>query len=687
PGKELILRFSYDSYLFEHETINRMLQHVDTLLSGVADDADTLVGELPLITEQEQQQVTTAEWNQVFNKLPQDKTVADLFEKQVDLRGEGLACRFNGVDTSYSELNQLANQLANHLVDSGVTPDQPVAICLDRSREMLVGILAILKVGGAYLPIDPSYPEDRVTYMVDNSAAPVLITNNEHSNRFEFLAQTDTQLLNLDAVAGEIDAKDKQFASIRPENGADSLAIIIYTSGSTGKPKGVCLSQLAVERLVLNTNYMTFDSSQRFGHGSNVSFDAATFEFWGAMLNGAALIGIDKDTMLSPPKFAEFVRREKINVQFVTTALFNALSKDVPDVFSGIDCVLFGGEACDPGQVAAVLAQEDCPKHLLHLYGPSENATLSTYYDVKEVLSGANTVPIGYPVANSTLYILDEKQRPVPLGVPGEIYVGGYGVAEGYLNRPDLTAEVFMEDPFSGQPNARMYKTGDLGRLLPGGAAEILGRIDDQVKIRGFRIELGEIEAAVNRLSDIADAVVVVREDQPGNKQLVAYCKLAAPDEADLSLIRGSLKQQLPDYMIPAAFVVVDHLPITPNGKVDKKALPVPSADAYQVSEYVAASNDVEQALADIWQDVLALPQVGIHDDFFDLGGHSLLVTKVSSRIKEKLSIELPLRTLFEVPTIAALAEIIGAVQWQNKPADDSVEEDCDDEEFEEGSI
>jgi len=687
PGKELILRFSYDSYLFEHETINRMLQHVDTLLSAIADDADTLVGELPLITEQEQAQVTAAEWNQVFNELPQGETIADVFEKQVTLRGDGLACRFNEIDTSYAELNQLANQLANYLVDNGVTSGQPVAICLDRSRNMLVGILAILKVGGAYLPIDPSYPEDRVTYMIDNSAAPMLITNGEHSDRFAFLTQTNTQLLNLDAAADDIAAKNSQFTSIRPKDGADGLAIVIYTSGSTGKPKGVCISQFAVERLVLNTNYMTFDSSQRFGHGSNVSFDAATFEFWGALLNGAALIGIDKDTMLSPAIFAEFIKKEQINVQFATTALFNALSKEVPDVFSGLDYVLFGGEACDPGQVAAVLEQEDAPKHLLHLYGPSENATLSTYYEVKEVLPGAGTVPIGYPVANSTLYILDEKRRPLPIGVPGEIYVGGYGIATGYLNRPELTAEVFMADPFSGQPNARMYKTGDLGRLLPDGAAEILGRIDDQVKIRGFRIELGEIESAVNRLPDVADAVVVVREDQPGNKQLVAYCKLVAPEEADLSLIRGSLKQQLPDYMVPAAFVVVDHLPITPNGKVDKKALPVPSADAYQVSEYVAASNEIEQALADIWQDVLALPQVGIHDDFFDLGGHSLLVTKVSSRIKGKLSIELPLRTLFEVSTIAALAEIIGAVQWQNKPTDDAEEEAWDDEEFEEGSI
>ncbi|OUS31220.1 hypothetical protein A9Q99_04275 [Gammaproteobacteria bacterium 45_16_T64] len=689
PGKELVLRFSYDSYLFEEDTIDRMLKHVDTLLTAVAHDADTPVGKLPLISDIEASQVTS-QWNQTFTKLPNEQTIGQLFEQQVILHGDRLACRFDGVDTTYLELNQLANQLANQLVAQGIDIDQPIAICLDRSREMLVGILAILKIGCAYMPIDPSYPKDRIAYMVENSQTPALITNNSHVERFTFLTTRERdsvpQLVNLD-TAVEISDRPTSFADLRPTKGADGTGIIIYTSGSTGKPKGVCVSQLAVERMVLNTNYMQFDPSYRFGHGSNVSFDAVSFEFWGALLNGASLIGIDKDTMLTPQRFADFIKAEKINVQFITTALFNVMSKQVPEAFDGLQYVLFGGEACDPNQVAAIAARKSGPEHLLHMYGPSENATYSTYYEVESVLPGAGTVPIGYPVSNSTIYILDGNRQPVPIGVPGEIYVGGVGIATGYLYRPELTAEVFMDDPYCHQMNSRMYKTGDLGRLLSNGAMEILGRIDDQVKIRGFRIELGEIETAVNQLPSIADAVVVVREDQPGNKQLVAYCVLSDSSDGDLTQLRGALKQRLPDYMVPAALVVVDQLPITPNGKVDKKSLPTPSADAYQISEYVAARNDVEQALVDIWQEVLSLPQIGVHDDFFDLGGHSLLVTKVSSRIKEKLTVELPLRTLFEVPTITALAEIIGAVQWQNKPMDESVEEEWDDEEFEEGTL
>jgi len=685
PGKELVLRFSYDSYLFENETIDRMLQHIHSLLSAVAEDPNVLVGELPIITIDEVTQVTT-QWNQTSTEFLDEQTIIGLFEQQVAKSENDLAVRFANEDTSYTELNALANKLANYLVKEGVSANQPVAICFDRSREMIVGILAIMKVGGAYLPIDPSYPEDRIAYMIEDSSAAVVITNNAHCSLFDFLGKKSKALVNVDLSGNDIANHSSAFESIRPDDGADAIAMIIYTSGSTGKPKGICVPHLGVVRLVQNANYVEFNSSNRFAHVSNVSFDAVSFEYWGALLNGAVLVGVDKDTLLSPTGFEAFVKSENINIMFITTALFNVFSQQAPKLFSSLDTILFGGEACDPGHAATVLALENPPKRLLHVYGPTENTTFSTYHEVTEVLPGSSTIPVGHPLSNSTTYVLDDHRRPVPVGVPGEIYVGGKGVARGYLNRPELTAEVFVNDPFVGEENTRMYKTGDLGRMLASGALEILGRIDDQVKIRGFRIELSEVETAITRLPEIVDSVVVVREDQPGHKQLVAYFTLCSTDQVDLIHIRNTLKQALPDYMVPAALVVVNELPITPNGKVDKRALPKPDVDAYQVTEYVAARNDVEATLTRIWQNVLAIPQVGIYDDFFDLGGHSLLITKVSSRIKEQLAIELPLRTLFEVPTISALAEIIGAVQWQNQPAAET-EEEWDDEDFEEGTL
>ncbi|MEZ5507810.1 MAG: non-ribosomal peptide synthetase [Gammaproteobacteria bacterium] len=443
------------------------------------------------------------------------------------------------------------------------------------------------------------------------------------------------------------------------------------------------MPQVAVSRLVLNTDYVQLAPGHRMGHASNVSFDAATFEFWGAFLNGGTLVGVDKDTALNPDAFAQLIKQRKIDVLFVTTALFNVLSKQTPDVFANLQYLLFGGEACDPNQVRAVLNQAGGPQHLLHVYGPTENTTFSTWYEVNEVLPGSTTVPIGYPIANSTLYVLDEQLRPVPVGVPGEIYVGGIGVADGYLNRPELTREVFLIDPFHA--GKRMYKTGDLGRLLENGALEILGRMDDQVKIRGFRIELGEVETAVNQLPGIRETSVVVRSDANGNKQLVAYCeKVPGATLLAVAELKAKLKQFLPDYMVPSAIVLLDHLPITPNGKVDKRALPAPSAEDYASNAYVAPRNPTETALADIWCDVLGIEQVGAYDDFFELGGHSLLITKVSTRIKQQLGVELPLRTLFEVPTVAALAEIISAV---NFTASTDAEAETGEEEFEEGSL
>jgi acyl-CoA synthetase (AMP-forming)/AMP-acid ligase II/acyl carrier protein len=370
---------------------------------------------------------------------------------------------------------------------------------------------------------------------------------------------------------------------------------------------------------------------------------------------------------------------------FVTTALFNLLVKTQPDIFARVDSVLFGGEACDPNTVRSLLASPQRPRRLLHMYGPTENTTYSSFHEVTEVLPGATTVPIGIPIDNSTLHVLDRHRRPVPLGVPGEIYVGGPGLAVGYLNRPDLTDLAFVRHPFSDDPADRLYRTGDLGRLLESGALEILGRADDQVKIRGFRIELTEIENVLSQQPGFKDVCVVAREDEPGaGKILVAYMVLKPGFVPVLPELRARLRSRMPDFMVPRAFVTVDGLPLTPNGKVDKRALPKPMADHFVRQDYIAPRNPIESTLAQAWCDVLGVSQVGIHDDFFELGGHSLLVTKVASRLKEALGLELPLRTLFEIPTIAGLADIIGTLL---PSATGSADASGDEEDFEEGSL
>ena len=683
PGRELVLRFSYDSHLFEPVVIERMLGHIQNMLVSVQSNPSIVIQQMPLLTEREMTQQVNA-WNDTERLFASDATLMELFEQKVQQFPHNIACEFGDQRITYERLNSKANQLARVLVEQGVKPGDPVAICFERSLAMVEGMLAILKAGGAYVPIDPSYPQERVQHMMEDTRAPVLLTSSQFSDRFSYLTDAEfTRVLELETLAPALLNHQDTDLQIRTEKGSRALAYIIYTSGSTGKPKGVCVPQVAVSRLVLNTDYVEFEPGQRMGHASNVSFDAATFEFWGAFLNGGTLVGIDKETALNPEQFAHVIKQKKIDILFLTTALFNVLSKQVPDVFSNLQYCLFGGEACDPNQVRAVLNQEGGPAHLLHVYGPTENTTYSTWYEVKEVLPGSTTVPIGIPIANSTLYVLDDQLRPVPVGVPGEIFVGGVGVADGYLNRPELTREVFLDDPFhSGK---RMYKTGDLGRLQENGALEILGRMDDQVKIRGYRIELGEVETAVNQLPGIRETSVVVRSDNAGNRQLVAYCeKVPGREPMMVADLKAKLKQHLPDYMVPSAIVMLDQLPITPNGKVDKRALPAPSAEDYASNAYVAPRNSTEMALVEIWQEVLGVSQIGVYDDFFELGGHSLLITKVSTRIKQQLGVELPLRTLFEVPTVAALAEIISAVSVSGFASEDL---EADDEEFEEGSL
>jgi amino acid adenylation domain-containing protein len=449
-----------------------------------------------------------------------------------------------------------------------------------------------------------------------------------------------------------------------PENGAtaSSLAYVMYTSGSTGQPKGVCIPHRAIARLVLNTDYLQLGPEDRVAQAANTAFDAATFEIWGPLLTGGCIVIMPRDISLNAREMAAFLRSEWITAMFLTTALFNQAAQQAPDAFRSLRSVLFGGEQVDPRWVREVL-KAGPPERLLHVYGPTETTTFATWHWVKDVPEEAGTVPIGRPIANTTLYVLDRVLQPVPAGVPGELYIGGDGLARGYLHSPELTAARFVPSPFAEAGGARLYKTGDRVRYLSDGSVEFLGRLDSQVKLRGFRIELGEIESVLDRHDDVGESVAMVREDAPGNKRLVAYVVARAGKTVDASAVRAFLKEQLPDYMVPSAIVMLGSFPLTANGKVDRRALPAPKRDDLpDVAGMVEPRTSIQRALADIWRAVLKVDRLSIHDNFFDLGGHSLLATQVVAQIRDSLGVTVPLRTLFETQTIATLAERVGAL-------------------------
>jgi amino acid adenylation domain-containing protein len=631
-----------------------------------------------LLVAAEKSQLPVA-WNQTGTDYPRDKCIHQLFEEQVCRSPDAVAVVFAGQKLTYRELNCRANQLAHYLQKLGVGTEILVGIYTEQSLEMVVGLLGILKAGAAYLPLDTAYPTERLAFILDDAQVSVLLTQQP---LIEKLPVQQATVICLDRER-EI---WQQEAAGSPATGAtaDNLAYVTYTSGSTGKPKGVAIPHRAVNRLVCNTNYLDLQPADRVAQASNIAFDAATFEIWGALLKGAQLVGIPKEILLSPQDLAAQIEEQAISVLFLTTALFNQLASTVPQAFRGLRYLLFGGEAVDIKWVKAVLNSSP-PQRLLHVYGPTEATTFSSWYWVQEIAEGATAIPIGCPVSNTKIYLLDSNLEPVRIGVPGEIYIGGDGLARGYFNRPELTEQKFIPNPFNNPKskiqNPKLYKTGDLARYLPDGNIEFLGRIDRQVKIRGFRIELEEIEAVFSQHCSVKQAVVIAREDIPGDKRLVAYLVPNYPaliqnsklvlSEVEVSKIqnqlRDFLKQKLPDYMIPSAFVVLDSLPLTPNGKIDRRALPAPDLSAFKREEnFAPPRTPTEEILANIWTEVLGIEPISIHDNFFELGGHSLLATQVISRLRQIFALELPLRLLFEAPTIAQLAHQI-LVSCQNE--------------------
>ena len=640
--------------LYEPASIRRMLEHFRVLLEAVAADPGRPIDEYPLTTKAEREVLLHA-WNDTATAYPRDASVHELFEAQARQRPDAVALEYGDATLSYGELDARADRLAAYLRSLGVGPETPVGLAMERSAAAIVAMLGILKAGGAYVPLDPEYPAERLEFMLRDTGARIIVSQ---STVAATLPSGEARVVCIDSDWPRI--ADSPETPARARVGGDGLAYVIYTSGSTGTPKGVPVRHRGIVRLVRDTDYVQVCADDRFAQVSVTSFDAATFEIWGALLNGARVVGVPREVSLSPGDFARFLRERRITTLFLTTALFNQMARHDPAAFAPLRYVLFGGEACDPAAIREVLGSAP-PANLLHVYGPTEVTTYSTWHRVTAVAPDAQTVPIGRPIANTTAYVLDAHMQPVPVGVPGELYLGGDGLARGYLNRPELTQKSFVANPFA-TPGELLYRTGDWVRYRADGAIEFIGRRDGQVKVRGFRIELGEIEAALCRLPRVREAVVLVREDRPGDKRVVAYVVPADADPTSLGDLRAALRHAMPDYMIPAAFVPMASLPLTPNGKVNRAALPAPSVERPAEEAAVKPRNVLEDAIAGVWCEMLGLAQVGIKDNFFDLGGHSLLLVKTHARLCEVLGCQDRLKVvdLFEHPTIETLARHLG---------------------------
>ncbi len=648
----------YNTDLFEPATIDRMLNHFKNLLLGIVANPDRQIANLPLLSEVELSRVMV-EWNHTQVDKSQYKCIHQIFEARVRQYPDAIALNFASDRITYQELNSRSNQLARHLQKLGVGAEVLVGICIPQSIDTIVGLLAILKAGGAYVPLDPSYPQERLNFMLEDARVAVLLTQSNSIDRFQDFANP---IVSIDNDWEIIDRE--QADNLHCDPNSDNLAYVIYTSGSTGQPKGVAVTHKAINRLVCNPNYIKLEPCDKVAQAANISFDAATFEIWGALLNGAELVAIDREVTLSPRELALQIRDRQIDVLFLTTALFQQIARDVPQAFATVKYLLFGGETVDVRWVNKII-EHGASQHLIHVYGPTENTTFSTYYDLNLSRSIAS-LPIGRPITNTQIYILDPHLHPLPIGVTGEIYLGGDGLAREYLNRLELTAQYFITDPFNCDANTRLYKTGDFARYLPDGNIEFLGRTDNLVKIRGFRIELSEIEAVLNRHPAVSENIVIVAENVPDDKHLVAYIVLDRQQmpTPEIYSFRQFLKSKLPAYMVPTVYMFPESLPLTPNGKVDRAVLPTPDLMNYHDRDYVAPRSQIEELLTEIWAKVLGKERIGIHDNFFESGGHSLLATQLMSRIRDTFQIDLPVRNLFESPTIAQLARHIDTMCW-----------------------
>ncbi|GAC1472637.1 MAG: hypothetical protein PVSMB5_22620 [Ktedonobacteraceae bacterium] len=646
----LLGRFEYSTDLFEDGTIARMAGHWQTLLEAIMQDPTQHIADLPLLTENERRQLL-GDWNATETPYAAEKCVHQLFEEQALRRPEAIALVFEKQTMTYRELNTRANQLAHRLQRLGVGTETCVGLCMDRSLEMVVGLLGILKAGGAYVPLDPSYPRERLAFMLQDTQAPVLLTQ---PALLDMLSIEGLEVICLDGWDG---IEQEAVENLKNVTHTGNLAYVMYTSGSTGRPKGVEIRHFSINRLVFGAEYARLDETRTILHMAPISFDASTFEVWGSLLHGARCI-LYPERIPTAKSIGMLIRRHNVTTLWLTTSLFNAIIDDAPEELLGIEQLLTGGETLSVKHIRHALNLLPGTE-LINGYGPTESTTFTCCYPIREEVSeNQRSIPIGRPISNTQTYILDRHLQPVPIGVVGELHIGGAGLARGYLNLPELTQEKFIRDPFSEQPDARLYKTGDLVRYLPDGTIEFMGRLDQQVKIRGYRVEPGEIETVLGQYSAVSEALVLVHQNEREEKSLVAYVVPAEKQQVRLEDLRHFLKERLPGYMIPANFMLLDAIPLTPNGKLDRQALPTPESGRYMAGEsFVAPYLMIHHQLVNIWEELLKARPIGIRDNFFYLGGHSLLAARLVNRIEQTFGKKVSLSTLFAGPTIEQLAQ------------------------------
>src|SRR6267143_1794119 len=672
---QLECRFEYNPDLFERETIERMGRHFEVLLAGIVNNPDQRISSLPLLSDNELSQVLY-EWNASQIGEQPGQCIQELFEATAEKMAEATALVCCADRLSYAELNRRANQLAHYLLRLGIRQESRVGVYLERSVNTIVGLLAILKAGGAYVPIDPAYPRDRVLFMLEDSLVPVLIT--QKSLAVNLPAQ-QAQIVQLDEdwplIAHESEGKPPRL--ITPEN----LAYVIYTSGSTGRPKGVTVTHKTVTHLFAATReQLGFREGDVWTTVHSSAFDFSVWEIWGSLLQGGRLVIVPLEVTQSPVALSELLISEQVTILNQTPSALRQLLDHKPDIGDlSLRMIICGGDALDR-ELAETVAGIGVP--VWNFYGPTESTVWATYTRI-EPASGNELTSIGRQISDIEIYVVDENLQAVPVGVPGEICIGGAGLARGYLHRPELSAERFVPNPFSRRAGERIYRTGDLGRHLRNGKIEFLGRLDNQVKLRGFRIELGEIETVLGQHPQVEQAVVIIREDQPGDKRLVGYVvpRVLPPEirqiESPLSnfadnplqakaveqlvlSLRRLLAEKLPEYMVPATFVILEALPLTPNRKVDRRALPKPEEGTRNLDQTLIAPRDnFERLLANIWAKILDVKTVGLQDSFFDIGGHSLLAVRLFAQIENRFGRRLPLAALFQAPTIEQLANVL----------------------------
>jgi amino acid adenylation domain-containing protein len=657
-------QLEYASDLFTEQTAMRMVAHLKELLEAIAEAPQEPIEKLRLIPKAELNQLLV-EWNDTARAYPRDKCVHQLFEDQVKRTPDALAVVFDGDEVTYRELNARANRLAHHLGSLVVGPDFLVGLCTLRSVEMIIALLGILKAGGAYVPIDPKLPRERLRLLLSDIDSPVILCQRQWRENISALAEEtcpNSQILTLEDLLESLKANDQAnpICTNRPED----LSYVMYTSGTTGIPKGVMVPHRGIVRLVIEPNYVELGPDDVMLQFAPLPFDASTFEIWGSLLNGAKLV-IPSSESLSFPELGKAITENRITTLWLTAALFHEMMEHEPSSLVGVRQLMVGGDVLLPAKVREYL---EMAGHgvIINGYGPTENTTFTTCARIDQSTEIGESVTIGRPIAGTNVYILDQHKMPVPVGVVGELYTGGDGLARGYLNSPDLTAKRFVQDPYSEDPETKLYQTGDLVRWNSDGGIEFVGRADHQVKIRGYRIEPGEIENALCRCDSVSEAVVIDCKTESGETQLHAY--LQTQTEPDLRALRAELAEMLPKYMIPNGFFILKQLPLTPNGKVDRRALSEIEAVKIRFEQkHEEPRTELERRLVSIWKDVLGVERVGIQDNFFDLGGHSLQAALLATKIEKLVGKRLPILSFFQSPTIASLASRLTDQEWAPK--------------------